>query len=58
LVDKKYGLDITIPGAAILSSFGFNVQALPADVISLAAFAGVFIVLAYVAMHVLLVEKR
>ncbi|CAG8956711.1 hypothetical protein HYFRA_00012255 [Hymenoscyphus fraxineus] len=58
LVDKKYGLDITIPGAAILSSFGFNNGALWNDVTSLGIFAASFIVLAYIAMHVLLVEKR
>lgn len=58
LVDKKYGLDITIPGAAILSSFGFDNGALWGDVARLGAFAAGFIVAAYVAMHVLLVEKR
>ncbi|TAQ91159.1 hypothetical protein B7494_g523 [Chlorociboria aeruginascens] len=58
LVDKKYGLDITVPGATILSSFGFDTQALWPDVISLGIFAGAFIVLAYIAMHVLLVERR
>jgi ATP-binding cassette subfamily G (WHITE) protein 2 len=58
LVDKKYGLDITVPGASILSSFGFDTQALWPDVIKLAIFAGIFIVLAYTAMHILLVERR
>lgn len=58
LVDHKYGLDITVPGSAILSSFGFNNIALWQDVASLGVFAVVFIVLAYGAMHVLLVEKR
>ena len=58
LIDKKYGLDITVPGASILSSFGFDTQALWEDVISLAVFAGAFIVFAYIAMHFLLVEKR
>ena len=58
LVDKKYGLDITVPGASILSSFGLNTQALWPDIISLGVFAGTFIVLAYIAMHVLLVERR
>ncbi|CAK7269542.1 FAD-dependent urate hydroxylase [Sporothrix epigloea] len=58
LVDHKYGLDITVPGSAILSSFGFNNIALWRDVASLGAFAVVFIILAYGAMHVLLVEKR
>ncbi|KAI1502531.1 hypothetical protein F5X99DRAFT_157626 [Biscogniauxia marginata] len=58
LIDKKYGLDITVPGAAILSSFGFNNAAKWADIINLGVFAGVFVVLAYVAMHFLLVERR
>ncbi|KAI1372330.1 hypothetical protein F4677DRAFT_265292 [Hypoxylon crocopeplum] len=58
LVDKKYGLDITVPGAAILSSFGFNNAAKWMDVMNLGIFAAVFVVLAYVAMHILLVEKR
>ncbi|KAJ9656445.1 FAD-dependent urate hydroxylase [Coniosporium apollinis] len=58
LIDHKYGLDIEVPGSAILSSFGFNVMALWRDAVGLAIFAGVFIVLAYVAMHVLLVERR
>ncbi|KAI0473454.1 hypothetical protein GGR56DRAFT_647473 [Xylariaceae sp. FL0804] len=58
LVDKKYGLDITIPGAAILSTFGFDNGAKWMDVMNLGIFAAVFIVLAYVAMHVLLIERR
>lgn len=58
LVDKKYGLDITVPGAAILSSFGFNNGAMWWDIINLGVFGAVFIVLAYAAMHTLLVEKR
>ncbi|KAF2454249.1 ABC-2 type transporter family protein [Lineolata rhizophorae] len=58
LVDKKYGLDIEVPGSAILSSFGFDVMALWRDVLGLGIFAGVFVILAYVAMHFLLVERR
>ncbi|KAF2007261.1 hypothetical protein P154DRAFT_479984 [Amniculicola lignicola CBS 123094] len=58
LIDHKYGLDIEVPGSAILSSFGFNTQALWADAISLGAFAGGFVILAYLAMHLLLVERR
>lgn len=58
LVDKKYGLDITVPGAAILSSFGFDNSAMWRDVICLGAYAAGFVVLAYAAMHILLVEKR
>ncbi|KAI9706648.1 MAG: hypothetical protein M1836_003657 [Candelina mexicana] len=58
LVDHKFGLDIEVPGSAILSSFGFDVGALWNDVIGLAIFSGAFIVLAYIAMHLLLVERR
>lgn len=58
LVDNKYGINITVPGAAILSSFGFHNDALWSDVVSLAVFGAIFIVLAYTAMHVLLVERR
>ncbi|OWP02789.1 hypothetical protein B2J93_9063 [Marssonina coronariae] len=58
LKDKKLGLTIDVPGATILSSFGFDTQALWPDVTNLAIFAGGFIVLAYLAMHVLLIERR
>ncbi|KAJ2984075.1 hypothetical protein NUW58_g6140 [Xylaria curta] len=58
LIDKKFGLDITVPGAAILSSFGFNNAAKWMDIINLGIFAAVFVVLAYAAMHFLLIERR
>jgi hypothetical protein len=58
LVDHKYGLDIEVPGAAILSSFGFDNNNLRIDAISLGVFCAVFIVMAYGAMHFLLVERR
>ncbi|KAL5617246.1 hypothetical protein FOBRF1_005994 [Fusarium oxysporum] len=58
LVDSKYGLDITVPGAAILSSFGFNNNAMWPDIRNLGIFATVFIILSYAAMHFLLVERR
>ncbi|KEQ81226.1 hypothetical protein D6C84_08577 [Aureobasidium pullulans] len=58
LIDHKYGLDIEVPGSAILSSFGFDVLALWNDAVGLAVFCGVFLVLGYVAMHFLLVERR
>lgn len=58
LIDHKYGLDIEVPGASILSAFGFDNLALWDDVIGLAIFSGAFIVIAYVAMHILLVERR
>jgi len=58
LVDHKYGLDIEVPGSAILSSFGFNVLALWTDVVGLAVFCAAFLVLGYAAIHFLLVERR
>ncbi|KAF3933477.1 hypothetical protein ABW19_dt0204080 [Dactylella cylindrospora] len=58
LIDRKYGLDISVPGATILTTFGFNNQAFWMDTIGLAVFSGVFLVLGYVAMHFLLVERR
>ena len=58
LIDHKYGLDIEVPGASILSAFGFDTLAMWRDVIGLAIFSGAFLVIAYAAMHVLLVEKR
>ncbi|OXV07259.1 hypothetical protein Egran_04981 [Elaphomyces granulatus] len=58
LIDHKYGLDIEVPGASILSAFGFDTLALWTDVIGLAIISGAFIVIAYAAMHILLVEKR
>ena len=58
LTDHKYGLDIEVPGATILTTFGFNVQALGRDFVGLAVVTGAFLVLGYIAMHVLLVERR
>lgn len=58
LIDHKYGLDIEVPGASILSAFGFDALAIWADVIGLAIFASAFIVISYAAMHILLIEKR
>ena len=56
--DNRFGLDIEVPGATILSTFGFDSLAFWSDVTGLAVFAASFVVLAYLAMHVLLVEKR
>ena len=58
LVDHKYGLDIEVPGSTILSTFGFDNLALWEDVIGLAVYSGVFILLGYAAMHFILVERR
>ncbi|KAK5676459.1 FAD-dependent urate hydroxylase [Elasticomyces elasticus] len=58
LIDKQYGLDIEVPGSAILSSFGFNTLALWRDAIGLGAICGAFLLLGYMALHIFLVEKR
>ena len=58
LIEQKYGIDVTVPGAAILTAFGFDTQAFWPDVMSLGAIAGTFIVMGYIAMHVLLIERR
>ena len=58
LIDHQYGLDIEVPGSAILSSFAFDNLALWKDAIGLGVFPAVFVVLAYAAMHILLIERR
>ena len=58
LIDHQYGLDIEVPGASILTAFGFDNLALWRDVVGLAVISGSFIIIAYGAMHILLVEKR
>jgi len=70
LYEQKYGLSVEVPGAAILRIFGFDALAFWKDVGGLAIIfgkqirarelltSGVFIILAYGAMHLLLVEKR
>lgn len=58
LFEHKYGLDIDVPGAAILSSFGFNSAAVWIDIRNLGIIAGVMLVIAYMALHFILVERR
>jgi ABC-type multidrug transport system ATPase subunit/ABC-type multidrug transport system permease subunit len=58
LTEHKYGIDIDVPGATILTSFGFDTQAFWPDVISLGVIAATLTVVGYIAMHVLLVERR
>ena len=58
LIDHKFGIDNEVPGASILSSFGFNTLAFWEDTIGLAVMSAVLLVMAYGAMHFLLVEKR
>lgn len=58
LTEKKYGLSIEVPGATILSTFGFDNEAMWGDFSGLCIFFGVFIVAGYFAMHFWLVERR
>lgn len=58
LIEYKFGLSIEVPGATILSTFGFDTTAFKRDVCGLIAFFAIFIVLAYAGMHFYLVEKR
>ncbi|KAF1737461.1 ABC transporter G family member [Beauveria bassiana] len=58
LIDEKVGIPIKVPGATILSTFGFQNGALWYDIRNLGIFAATFILVAYAAMHILLVERR
>lgn len=58
LKEKKYGLSIEVPGAVILSSFGFNVSAFWDDLIYLSIWLGVFLVMGYVFLHFFTIERR
>ena len=58
LTEKKFGLSIEVPGATILSTFGFNAQSLWSDITGLAIYFALFLVLSFLAMHFLLVERR
>lgn len=59
LVEHKFGVDIEVPAATILSMFGFRAQAFwTPDVIILSGYFGGFIVLAYIALVVFVKEKR
>lgn len=58
LMEKKYGLSIEVPGATILSTFGFDATALWTDVGGLAGIFGLFLIAGFVAMHFLLIERR
>lgn len=58
LREKKYGLSIEVPGAVILTTFGFNVAAYWKDVTCLGASVIVFLIIGYIFLHYLMVEKR
>lgn len=58
LYEHKFGLDIEVPGASILSSFGFRPGAVWEDVISLGATSAGVLVVAYICLHFILIERR
>ncbi|CUM63291.1 uncharacterized protein PRCAT00000862001 [Priceomyces carsonii] len=58
LREKKYGLSIEVPGAVILSSFGFNVSAFWKDVSFLGYLTCLFLILGYIFLHYFVVERR
>ncbi|VVT57870.1 uncharacterized protein SAPINGB_P005913 [Magnusiomyces paraingens] len=58
LTERKFGLSIEVPGATILSTFGFDSGAVLFDIMGLFGFFITFLVAGYVAMHFILVEKR
>lgn len=58
LREKKYGLSMEVPGAVILSTFGFDVAAFWKDVSALVVWAVTFLVLGYVFLRFFTYEKR
>lgn len=58
LKEKKYGLSIEVPGAVILSTFGFTVSAFWPDISWLGGLAGIFLVLGYVFLYYFTYERR
>ncbi len=58
LVEEKFGLSIDVPGATILSTFGFKAQAYWTDVINLSVYFGIALIASYLALDILLREKR
>lgn len=58
LREKKYGLSIEVPGAVILSTFGFDVGAFWKDISFLGGLSAVFLGLGYIFLFYFTVEKR
>lgn len=58
LRETKYGLKIEVPGATILSTFGFNVGGLWDNVIYLAMFCGLFLLLGFLCLHYFVIERK
>ncbi|KAI7861733.1 hypothetical protein BDF14DRAFT_1864871 [Spinellus fusiger] len=58
LVEERYGLNIDVPGATILSTFGFNAKNYWPDVIKLSIMFMSFIVFAFVWLVLFVKERR
>lgn len=58
LRETKYGLKIEVPGATILSTFGFIVKNFIFDLKVLALFNVVFLILGYLALKFIVVEQK
>ncbi|GMM54940.1 putative ATP-dependent permease [Maudiozyma humilis] len=58
LKERKFGLSIEVPGATILSTFGFQVQNLWFDVRVLVLFNCVFLIVGYLGLKWVVVERR
>ncbi|KAF9920352.1 ATP-binding cassette sub- G member 2 [Linnemannia zychae] len=58
LIQKEYGLEIDVPGAVILSTFGFNSGAYWKDVQSLGIMGGVCFLIAFIWLQFRVNERR
>jgi ABC-type multidrug transport system ATPase subunit len=58
LVEERFGLKIDVPGATILSTFGFNSKNYWPDVIRLCSMFSVFILIAYIWLVLFVKERR
>ena len=58
LVEERFGLNIDVPGATILSTFGFNAKNYWPDVIRLASMFTGFLTFAFIWLVLVVKEKR
>ena len=58
LKERKFGLNIEVPGATILSTFGFQVQNLIFDLKVLGLFNIIFLIIGYLALRWIVIEQR
>lgn len=58
LIQKEYGLEIDVPGAVILSTFGFNSGAYWKDIQNLGIMAGTFFTVAFIWLQLGVNERR